>query len=213
MPEENAVATESVPEPQSNPHRKTPKHIFWGRRVLEALVPGATRPKRSSHPRRSFNYNWLTIIPVAVFIVVTLAVMLMQLGLQRPSVSCPFKIPKPVKGTIPGRPVDCVRLEVAQTESALIRGLSGRQHMERDRGMLFKFEQPDRYCMWMKDMHFSLDMLWLDENQSIVHIKKDVSPDTYPQTFCGPDSAKYVVEINAGIADAAGLQVGQRLKL
>lgn len=106
----------------------------------------------------------------------------------------------------------CVQLEIASTNSARTLGLSGRKDMARDRGMLFDFGQPAEYCMWMKDMHFSLDMIWLNESKEIVYMIEGVTPDTYPKSFCGPASARYVVEVNSGIVKAADLHTGQRLK-
>jgi uncharacterized protein len=85
--------------------------------------------------------------------------------------------------------------------------------MDTDRGMLFDFGAPDQYCMWMKDMKFSLDMIWLNEQKEIVSLVENVSPQTYPKSFCGPKTAWYVVEVNAGIVSAADLRVGQRLNL
>lgn len=106
----------------------------------------------------------------------------------------------------------CVQLEETSSESERVLGLSGRRSMDRNQGMLFDFARPAEYCMWMKDMHFALDMLWLDERQEIVYMIENVTPDTYPKSFCGPKSAQYVVEVNSGIVKAADLHVGQRLR-
>lgn len=130
--------------------------------------------------------------------------------------SCPFRISD--SGMLPMTQGDafrvntCVTLEVASTNSERTLGLSGRQEMARDRGMLFDFARADEYCMWMKDMHFSLDILWLNDNKEIVHMIENITPDTYPKSFCGPGTARYVVEVNDGIIKAADLRVGQRLK-
>lgn len=173
--------------------------------MLDAMVPQTWRTK----PRLR---NWARLAPVAIFVAVIGGVMLLQLSLRKPSVECSFKIPKPVKGAIPGRPVDCIQLEVAQTQSTLVRGLSGRAEIPRDRGMLFIFPEVDRHCIWMKDMRFPLDILWLGEDKRVLHIEHDVSPDTFPRSYCVKDS-KYVVEVNAGTVQAGGIQPGQQLKL
>jgi len=208
-PEANEpAATASAPKrhaPKSTLH----KHLFWGSRILEALLPfGFFRSKSSAGQSPRTPQNWTRFVPLAIFVAVIGGVLLMQLSLRKPSVDCSFKIPKPVKGAIPG----CIQLEVAQTQSALIRGLSGRTQMARDQGMLFIFPDTDRQCIWMKEMHFNLDIIWLSPDKRVQHIEKDVSPDTFPESFCVPGS-KYVIEVNAGITDAGGIQVGQSLKL
>ena len=106
----------------------------------------------------------------------------------------------------------CVTLEEASTNSERTLGLSGRRSMDHDKGMIFDFMQPGEYCMWMKDMHFALDMMWLNENKEIIYMIEDVTPDTYPKSFCGPTEARYVVEVNKGTVKAGDLHVGQRLR-
>ena len=105
----------------------------------------------------------------------------------------------------------CLKLEVASSNSSRTLGLSGRKELARDQGMLFDFGQAGEYCMWMKDMRFSLDMLWLNDNKEIVYMIENVTSDTYPKSFCGPQSARYVIEVNKDIIKAADLHVGQRL--
>lgn len=107
----------------------------------------------------------------------------------------------------------CVTLEKASTPEQRQRGLSGRQRLLATEGMLFEFDRPEAACMWMKDMHFSLDMVWLDSQQRIIKIAKQVAPETYPQSFCADSPAAYVLELAAGTADMAALQLGQQLRL
>jgi len=77
--------------------------------------------------------------------------------------------------------------------------------------MLFKYENVEKRCMWMKDMKFNIDILWLDGNNRISSIVRDLSPTTYPQSYCA--DAKYVIELKAGEADKHNLRVGQVIKL
>lgn len=130
----------------------------------------------------------------------------------KPATPCVFKIPENPE-VRPIRMTTCVTLETARSNSALVRGLSGRASMDRDKGMLFVFPNPSRQCMWMKDMNFSLDMLWLDDQKQIIHIEKNVKPESYPNSYCGPSNSKYVVELNSGIVDQASLHEGQKLEL
>lgn len=108
---------------------------------------------------------------------------------------------------------ECIDLEVADSPSELIRGLSGRSSLAPNGGMLFKFGKSDRHCMWMKDTSFSLDMIFLDEERKIINIHKNVPPDSFPSAFCSNGLSYYAIEVNAGVADRAGLKTGQTLKL
>lgn len=90
---------------------------------------------------------------------------------------------------------------VADTPKERARGLSGREQLSDREGMLFEFSRPDEYCFWMKDMKFPIDIIWLGSNKQVVDIKSNVSPDTYPQTFCPNEPAQYVIEVGAGRAN------------
>lgn len=91
-------------------------------------------------------------------------------------------------------------------------GLSGREHLPENSGMVFVFDQPATRCMWMKDMKFSLDIVWIDDNKSIIKVLKDVRPETFPTSFCTPDT-RYVLEVNNGVMDRLGIGVGDSLQL
>lgn len=75
--------------------------------------------------------------------------------------------------------------------------------------MLFLYEDEAQRCMWMKDMRFAIDMLWLDSRKKITKIQKDVRPETYPDAFCA--RAQYVIELKAGEAERHRLRSGQTL--
>lgn len=104
-------------------------------------------------------------------------------------------------------------LEVAETQQARAKGLSDREALAADAGMLFVFEQPGKSCFWMKDTLIPLDMLWLDDSYKLVHLEKSVSPESFPQSFCSAQEARYVVELRAGTAEKLGLKLGDVLTL
>lgn len=104
----------------------------------------------------------------------------------------------------------CVALERADTASKRTQGLSGRDNLPDNTGMLFVFDQSEQVCMWMKDMKFDLDMVWLNDQKQVIHIEKGVSPSTYPQSFC-QDNAKYVLEFTAGDVQILAISDGQQL--
>ncbi len=95
-------------------------------------------------------------------------------------------------------------IERADTDALRQKGLSARDSIGARDTMLFVFDNPAQRCFWMKDMKFSIDMVWLDAAKQIVAIEHNVSPNTYPQNFCH-DNAQYVLEFAAGTAKALGL--------
>ena len=84
--------------------------------------------------------------------------------------------------------------------------------MPQDEGLLFVFNGEAQRCMWMQDMHFSIDMIWLDKDKTITNVEHSVSPETYPSSFCGGPAA-YVIEVNDGVAAEAHLRAGTKLSL
>jgi uncharacterized membrane protein (UPF0127 family) len=107
--------------------------------------------------------------------------------------------------------------EIVDTPSSRAQGLSGRNGLAENGGMLFVFEQSGKYGFWMKDMLFPIDMIWINEDGVIVHVERGVSPDTYttnpPQVFINEPNAKYVLELGSGMAEKYGVYLGMRVKI
>ncbi len=112
-----------------------------------------------------------------------------------------------------------VEVEVAQTEAELEQGLSGRSGLAEGTGMLFVFQQRGDWGIWMKDMQFPIDIVFMtktaDGEASVVSVVKNVSPDTYkenpPEIFYPPLAVDLVMELPAGFADAH--QINQDTKV
>ena len=102
-------------------------------------------------------------------------------------------------------------VEIADTVLRQIRGLSGRPSLGEHEGMLFVYESPHVMSFWMKDMQFPIDIIWVDENKTIVDISSDVSPDTFPQTFVPSVPVQYVLEVQTGWARNHGVARGDQL--
>jgi len=103
-----------------------------------------------------------------------------------------------------------IPVEIATTSAAQQKGLSGRPSLDADKGMLFIFGRPDQYSFWMPDMHFPLDIIWIQDGK-VVDIDKDVSNEFNPAApkFYSPSSpVKYVLEVNAGFAMRHGIRTG-----
>ena len=106
-----------------------------------------------------------------------------------------------------------LNLEVRDDEIGRVQGLSGRSSLSESSAMLFVFDiESDRYCFWMKDMKFDIDILWLDSKKRIVDAKYAASPSSYPEEFCPKSAARYVLELAAGQALKNGLIIGVQTK-
>lgn len=105
-----------------------------------------------------------------------------------------------------------VTVEVVDTLELQTRGLSGRTTLPEGEGMLFIFDELDAPGIWMKDMLISIDIIWAEDDGTIVTIKERVSPDTYPQSF-HPDSSRvrYVLEVPAGFVGRHGIAEGMKI--
>ncbi len=101
-----------------------------------------------------------------------------------------------------------VKYETADTKNQRRTGLGGRQSLNQDSTMLFIFPTSSQHGIWMKDMNFPIDIIWLDANKKVVHIESHVSPETYPTTFTPTEPAKYVLETNAGFVDENSITIG-----
>ncbi|MFQ5802917.1 MAG: DUF192 domain-containing protein [Candidatus Methylomirabilales bacterium] len=100
-----------------------------------------------------------------------------------------------------------VMVEVAQTEAEKIRGLSGREGLEPGRGMLFVYEAPARPLIWMRGMHFPLDIVWIRDGRvvDLVTGAKPPAPGEVPQVFAPREEVQYVLEVPAGFAKRYGV--------
>jgi len=107
----------------------------------------------------------------------------------------------------------CVDVQVVQTPEEMRKGLQFRSSLAKNAGMLFIFSESRRHSFWMKDTLISLDMIWMDGSQKVVHIARDVPPcQTTPcPTYTPIEPARYVLEVNAGYTDVLKIHVGDKV--
>jgi len=100
--------------------------------------------------------------------------------------------------------------ELAITPQEHEHGLSGRDPLPQNHGMLFVFDHKEQVSFWMKEMKFSLDMIWIDDNK-IVDISKNVPAPIEGQRlpiYSPKKPVNRVFKVNAGTADKLGLKEG-----
>lgn len=109
-----------------------------------------------------------------------------------------------------------IKSEVVNNAESRKKGLGKRDSLALDQGLLFVFDKPGFYTFWMKDMKFAIDIIWIDENKKIAHIVQNLPPepgkkDAELTRYTPPVTAKYVLEINAGLANLHNLHVGDNV--
>lgn len=107
-----------------------------------------------------------------------------------------------------------VRAFIADTDMLREKGLSGVESLADDEGMLFVFERPDLHSFWMPDMHFSIDMIWIDANKKIIGVSENAQPlidGARPVYYHPPAPAQYVLEVPAGFFHKHALKKGMPL--
>ena len=108
-----------------------------------------------------------------------------------------------------------IPVEVADTLKKRSLGLGKRASLKKGWGMLFVFEKRKLHRFWMKDMHFPLDIIWLD-NHRIVHIINNAKPSDSMEeleVLTSPVPVNFVLEISAGRAAKLRLKKGQHMKI
>jgi len=111
-----------------------------------------------------------------------------------------------------------VRAEALLTFAARGRGFSGRAAMRDDEALLFVYPTPDLRSYWMKGCAAALDILYLADDGEVLELKTmpppapGVAEDDLPR-FRGTRPVRLVLEVRAGLAAAAGVRVGARVRL
>ena len=106
-----------------------------------------------------------------------------------------------------------VEASVASTTQDRTKGLSNTPYLPEGVVKLFVFDESETWSFWMKDMNYSIDIIWIDDVGKIVHIEENVTPDSYPNSFVPNQSAKYVVETREGFVEEHSVVVGDLVVL
>jgi len=146
--------------------------------------------KKAKNSRKEFIWAIILLIIVAIFI-------------------CLY--PQPTNVCFENK---CFKVETVSTDRDRAIGLSYRDRLDLDKGMLFVFDYEDKHSFWMRNTLIPLDIIWLDANKNIVFIKENAEPckeGELCETIKPVKPALYVLEVNAGQAKEAGLKIGDNL--
>ena len=115
---------------------------------------------------------------------------------------------------ISGPQISRFLVEVVDTTETLSKGLSGRKVLPQRQGMLFVFPNLEVHSMWMPNMYFPLDIVWIDNEKKIIKIEENISPCSGTNNCTSYSSlypTKYAIELNAFDASRIGMNVGKKL--
>ena len=120
------------------------------------------------------------------------------------------KKPAPATVTIQGR---TWTVELAVTEAQRYRGLSYREHLPADAGMLFVFSEPEILTFCMRDCVIPLDIAFISSNLRVVNVATmRVEPDGAGRVpYPSDEPAQFVLEVPAGSLRGAGVKRGDRV--
>ena len=100
-----------------------------------------------------------------------------------------------------------LRVEVASTPATRACGLSHRDQLDPERGMLFVFPEAAPRKFWMKDTRIPLSIAFLDVDRRVLNLLDMTPLDTDPHYPSAGDSA-YALEVNQGWFEAHGIASG-----
>lgn len=106
---------------------------------------------------------------------------------------------------------NCFFIELAETSAEKSKGLMFREFLEDNEGMLFIYDSDGEYNFWMKNTLIPLDIIWIDSERKIVYIEHEAQPcDEECKTIKPQKDARFVLEINNGLAEELGMKLGDR---
>jgi len=103
-------------------------------------------------------------------------------------------------------------VEIAATTAARACGLSMRDSLPSNRGMLFVYPDKQILLFWMKDTVIPLTIAFLDTDGRILELH-DMDPRQPERIYRSRHPARYALEVNKGWFRLNGIGVGDRVRL
>ncbi len=129
----------------------------------------------------------------------------------------PF-LPQPAATAIVVIGANKLNVEVADTQEKRNKGLSGRESLASDSGMLFTFPKQDKYPFWMKGLKFPLDFIWI-KGEYVVDFLQNIQPPATNQSdqslpiYASKEPIDKVLEVSAGTIERLNIKVGDKVQI
>ncbi len=105
--------------------------------------------------------------------------------------------------------------ETARTLEERAQGLSDRDDMAVNEGMLFFMESERIPGFHMRGMRFPLDFIWISSDLRVADLTENVphpaAPDEEPSRIQPQSPVLYVLEVNAGVVESSGMRIGDEV--
>lgn len=102
-------------------------------------------------------------------------------------------------------------VNVVDTPESRSRGLMFVEDMPRMTGMLFVYEREQTVSFWMKNTLIPLDMIFADGAGVVQRVHENAVPHDVT-AIPGGTNIQYVLEINGGLSDQLGIDVGSEMR-
>jgi len=122
--------------------------------------------------------------------------------------ACPIELPT-ITISIKGHPLT---VELAATPGSRGCGLSHRDELPKNQGMLFIFSDRRPRNFWMKDTFIPLSIAYLDDSGQIFSIQ-DMVPLQTDEQYPSSQPASYALEVNQGWFRRHGIKAGDVVKM
>ena len=103
-----------------------------------------------------------------------------------------------------------LEIEIVDNNADRQKGLMFRKKMAEHRAMLFVFEKQEPQAFWMKNTLMSLDIIFVNDKNTVVSIQKNAQPLS-EKSLPSEKPAIYVVETNAGYTTKFGIKEGDKM--
>lgn len=98
---------------------------------------------------------------------------------------------------------------IAHTQEARDKGLSDTDKLSAQQALIMAFPSDGMWGIWMKDMNYPIDIVWLDDDKKVIYTVKNAPPESSTKVVYIPISpARYVIELPAGTVDRMKIRTG-----
>jgi len=108
-------------------------------------------------------------------------------------------------------------VEIADSASKQMRGLSGREKLNENEGMLFVFKDSSIKTFWMKGMKFPIDIIWIKEGR-IMEFSENLPPpknilNAFIESVAPSVPIDSVLEVASGTVEKLGIKAGDKISI
>ena len=107
-----------------------------------------------------------------------------------------------------------LEVTVANTDKTRTKGYSNHPEINYNEGLLFVFDQPDRYPFWMKDMLFDLDFIFIKDKRVVYlleNIRAPINNDDQIEYAISPKPFDQLLEVRAGFIEKYQIEINDSL--